>query len=125
MQPDRPKLRFDLSGYYFIGLFAVTIAGFWPSYFAKFFNGTASFGFYFHFHALMMSLWIALLILQPILIRRKQLYLHRLLGKLSYAIYVLVSVSIILIIHQQHHSDEPNLDLSLLAQFSNFIVFQV
>jgi hypothetical protein len=42
----KPKLRFDLSGYYFIGLIVLVILGFWPFYFAKFFNGTADFTFY-------------------------------------------------------------------------------
>src|ERR1700722_11390198 len=63
------KIKFDLSGYYFIGLVVLVVAGFWPTYFSKFFDKSADFTMYFHFHAMMLSLWILTLIIQPILIR--------------------------------------------------------
>ena len=35
---SRPKkIQYDKSGYYFIGLVTLSILGFWPSYFSKFF----------------------------------------------------------------------------------------
>ncbi len=37
-----------------------------------------------HFHAFVASVWIGMLILQPILIQRKKIESHRLLGKISY-----------------------------------------
>ncbi|MCW3091951.1 MAG: hypothetical protein JWP81_3020 [Ferruginibacter sp.] len=124
MEKITPKLRFDISGYYFVGLFALAILGFWPSYFAKFFNGTADFNFYFHFHATMMILWILMLIIQPILIRNKKLSLHRFIGKLSYLLFPVMLISIILIIHQGRPAiDEKDLDLHLFGQFRPFIVF--
>lgn len=124
MELIKPKLRFDISGYYFIGLFVLVIMGFWPSYFVKFFNGTANFTFYFHFHATMMILWILMLIIQPILIRKKKLALHRLIGKLSYFLFPMMLVSIILIIHQRHPTiDEKDLDITLYGQFRPFIIF--
>ena len=63
MKTKAAKLRFDLSGYYFFGLVFLVLLGFWPSYFTKFFNGTADFSFYFHFHAGVLILWMSLLIL--------------------------------------------------------------
>jgi hypothetical protein len=57
----------DKAGYYTKGLFALALLGFWPTYFSKFFDGTANYNSYFHFHFAMASLWIALLIVQPIL----------------------------------------------------------
>jgi hypothetical protein len=68
MELIKPKIRFDNSGYYFIGLLALVLLGFWPSYFSKFFSSKTSFTFYFHFHAIMMALWIAALVVQPIVI---------------------------------------------------------
>ena len=56
------KLDFGKSGYYFIGLFVLVLLGFWPSYFSKFIDGTADFNFYFHFHAVIATLWLILLI---------------------------------------------------------------
>ena len=78
------KTKFDKTGYYAIGLIALALLGFWPTYFSKFFDGTANFNFYFHFHFAMASLWIMLLIVQPILIKKKKLSIHRKIGKLSF-----------------------------------------
>lgn len=95
------KIRFDKSGYYFIGLIGLVLLGFWKSYFSKFFNGTENYPFYFHFHATMMALWILLLIVQPILIRKKKLTIHKLLGRLTYILMPLLLGSIILLTHYQ------------------------
>lgn len=95
------KIKFDKSGYYFIGLIVLVFLGFWPSYFAKFANGTNKYPFYFHFHATMMSLWMLALIIQPVLIRKKRLALHRAIGKLSYLIMPLLFISVILLTHYQ------------------------
>jgi hypothetical protein len=122
MEPIKPKLRFDISGYYFIGLFALVLLGFWPSYFAKFFNGTADFNFYFHFHATMVILWIAMLIAQPLLIRKKKLALHRLVGKLSYVVFPLIFISVLLLVHSRHNIDEESLDIRLFVPFKDLII---
>jgi hypothetical protein len=122
MEPLKPKLRFDISGYYFIGLFALVILGFWPSYFAKFFNGTADFNFYFHFHSVMVTLWIAMLIVQPLLIRKKKLAVHRLIGKLSYLVFPLVFISVILLVHSRHNINEADLDIRLFVPFKDLFI---
>lgn len=54
-----------------------------------------------HFHALMILSWLLLLIVQPILILKKQLNWHRLLGKVSYGVVALMILSFILIVRQQ------------------------
>lgn len=95
------KIRFDLSGYYFLGLIFLVVLGFWPSYFAKFFDGTADFSFYFHFHATVLILWMSGLIIQPVLIRKKKLSTHRLVGKISYFIIPLIFISILLLTHSR------------------------
>ncbi|WP_075350809.1 hypothetical protein [Algoriphagus marinus] len=93
------KIKFDNAGYYALGLIVLAILGFWPTYFSKFFDGTADFNFYFHFHFALSSLWIALLIVQPILIKKKKLSIHRQIGKLSFAILPLFLISVILLKH--------------------------
>ena len=95
------KIRYDNSGYYFIGLVGLVLLGFWPSYFSKFFNGTEKYSFYFHFHAAMMSLWILTLIVQPILIRKKKLAVHKFIGKLTYILMPMLFISVILLTHYQ------------------------
>jgi hypothetical protein len=99
MQPIAAKIRFDRSGYYFIALMALAIAGFWPSYFSRFFNGTNDYNFYFHFHAVMMVLWVAVLIIQPILIRKKKVRIHRVIGKLTYLLMPVMLLSVLLILN--------------------------
>lgn len=121
-----PKIRFEKSGYYFIGLVVMVILGFWPSYFSKFFNGTANFNFYFHFHALMMSLWILALIIQPILIRKKKLSIHRLIGKLSYVLMPLLFTSIILLKHYRIGGQvTEGLGASLWLQLKDLVIIGI
>ncbi|MFT3702070.1 MAG: hypothetical protein QM802_06860 [Agriterribacter sp.] len=93
------KLRFDKSGYYFIGLAFIIFAGFWNSYFSRFFSGNNDYSFYFHFHAAMALLWLSMLIIQPILIRRKDLPLHKTLGKLSYVLMPVLLISVLLVLN--------------------------
>ncbi|MEO5944185.1 MAG: hypothetical protein ABIP30_01065 [Ferruginibacter sp.] len=99
-----PKIKFDKAGYYFVGLVILVFLGFWPSYFAKFASGTNKYPFYFHFHATMMSLWILALIVQPILIRKKKLALHRTIGKVTYIFMPLLFLSVILLTNYQMES---------------------
>jgi len=47
----------------------------------------------------MASLWIALLIVQPILIKKKKLAIHRKIGKLSFILLPLFFISVILLKH--------------------------
>lgn len=122
MELIKPKLRFDISGYYFIGLVGLVILGFWPTYFAKFFNGSADFTFYFHFHAVILTLWLLLLIIQPILIRKKKLVIHRFNGKLSYFLFPLIFLSVILLAHSRHEINEKNLDIRLLVPFKDLLI---
>ncbi|RKN81686.1 hypothetical protein [Ulvibacterium marinum] len=125
MKSTKRTLLFEKSGYYFIALFALAIAGFWPSYFSTFFDGSADFNFYFHFHAVLAVLWIFMLIAQPLLIRRKQFALHRTIGKLSYVLVPLIFISIILLAHNRITGEEENLGLSLWIPFKDLLIFAV
>ena len=122
MELAKPKLRFDSSGYYFIGLFALALLGFWPSYFSKFFSGKAGFSFYFHFHAIMMGLWIGALVVQPILIRKKKLTWHRFIGKLTYLLMPLLFIAVMLLAHSRHPLDQENLDTALFVPFKDLLI---
>lgn len=125
MKPNKRSLPFDNSGLYFLGLFALALVGFWPSYFAKFFDGTGDFSFYFHFHAFFAVLWIFMLIVQPILIRLKKFALHKKIGKLSYILVPLVFISIILLAHSTLRGPKENLGLELWVPFKDLLIFAV
>lgn len=119
------QLSFEKSGFYFIGLFVLVILGFWPSYFSKFFDGTADFNFYFHFHVVIATLWLILLIVQPILIRKKKIRLHRTLGKFSYVLVPLIFISVMLLAHHRITGNEEDLGLILWIPFKDLLILGV
>jgi hypothetical protein len=94
------KINFNRFGHYFYGLIPLVLLGFWKSYFSKFFGDTNSLTSYMHFHAILMTGWITILIVQPMLIKRKKLNIHRLIGKVSYLLMPLILVSMLLLIHK-------------------------
>lgn len=125
MKSTKRALPFENSGLYFMLLLALALIGFWPSYFSKFFDGTGDFSLYFHFHATFAVLWIAMLIVQPVLIRRKKFRLHRKVGKLSYILVPLVFISIILLAHSTLRGPTENLGLELWIPAKDLLIFAV
>lgn len=124
---DYPKIskafKFDKVGYYAMGLIILAFLGFWPTYFSKFIDGTADFNFYFHFHFAMASTWIALLILQPILIKNKKFSIHRRIGKLTYIILPLFFVSVVLLKHYRLGGQvKEGLGASLWLQLKDLVI---
>lgn len=96
--------------YFFAIFFAIVIYSFYQSYFGHipdFQNIISPIGnvpititIITHFHAIMMVLWFFMLIIQPILIIKKKVAWHRILGKMSYLVVALLFISMLLIIHQ-------------------------
>lgn len=76
--------------YWFLLLIPLVIAGFYKTYFSVFFEPTKS---VIHFHFTLMALFVAMLIIQPLLIRYQKLRWHRILGKISYVLVPLVLLS--------------------------------
>lgn len=64
--------------YWFAALLFLSLLGFWPSYFSPT-AAKATFGQ--HFHAVAMLIWVAMLIVQPWLIRTHRRNIHRLIGR--------------------------------------------
>lgn len=89
---------------WFAALLVIAALAFWPSYFAP---GLASSNPYIHIHALTATVWIAMLIAQPWLIRRSQYDLHRKVGSLSYAIAPIILVSMLLLAHVRLRTAGP------------------
>lgn len=118
------KIQLEKSGYYLIALLFIALLGFWPSYFSKFFDGTADFTQYIHAHATVMMLWVVALIVQPILIRQKKLSLHRLIGRFSYVLFPLVIIAGALL---AHHKAEPGegVAFGLFIPFKDIVVLLV
>lgn len=82
-------------GFIFLLFIPLTFLGFYKSYFilSPEFVGTVD--KYTHLHAIIASMWIALLIAQPLLIRYKNFALHRTFGRASYFIFFFLILSFI------------------------------
>lgn len=94
--------------------------GFYKSYFGQFpsFDGIKKIH---HFHALMFLCWVAFLIIQPILIRKKQIEWHRMIGKASYVLVPMLLISVALVVRNEQLRAK-NL-LSLTFQVSDMSFF--
>jgi hypothetical protein len=97
--------------YFFAAFFVVVIYCFYQSYFGQFpyFKNVISpignvpikITSVTHFHAIIIVIWLLMLILQPILILKKQLKWHRIIGKASYLVVALLFISLLMIVSQE------------------------
>ncbi|MBL7877480.1 MAG: hypothetical protein JNL53_17575 [Cyclobacteriaceae bacterium] len=87
--------------YFFSVIVLITFVGFYKKYFslAPHFQGLKSVH---HFHAVLLTSWLVLLIIQPILIAKKKFALHRVLGKISYALAPIAFISMLIAYHNQY-----------------------
>jgi hypothetical protein len=71
------------TGPYFAGLLLLAMVTFWPTYVSL---SPSANSLYTHFHALVATAWVLLLIAQPMLMRSGRLRAHRALGKVSWVL---------------------------------------
>ena len=95
---SRP-INFSSSAPYFGGLWLVALIAFWPTYLSRPLTADT----YTHLHALTATLWMLMLVAQPLAIRTKRLTLHRRLGRSSYALAPVVLMSMVLLAHSKTH----------------------
>jgi hypothetical protein len=81
-----------------IALAALAPLAFWPGYLSR---PPAVVDAYTHFHAAAGALWLALLIVQPGLVLRRRLALHRRIGRAAAAVALLFVVSSVLLAHHR------------------------
>ena len=82
-------------GYYFLLLIPLIFIGFYKTYFIQFPSFKENITSWMHIHAMIATLWIIMLIVQPLLIRNKKFKQHRLVGKISYVVFPLLILSFI------------------------------
>ncbi|MCH6235726.1 hypothetical protein [Cognataquiflexum rubidum] len=75
--------------------------GFWPGYWSKLFEdiGLTSI---MHIHNALMMAWVAMSLAQPLLILKKKVQWHRLLGKTSYVLMPLVLISLYFLMQERY-----------------------
>ncbi len=86
---------------FFVVIVLITLPGFYKSYFSLFpdFSGLKNIH---HFHAVALLTYLTMLIVQPILISRKKIATHKIVGKFSYVLVPLIFISLILVYHNQY-----------------------
>lgn len=110
-------------------LIPLIFAGFYKSYIGPFPNFPARIDVYIHIHAVIASVWILMLIIQPFLILNKKFALHRITGKLSYFVFPLLILSFVPQMIRIIHSPEsenlfyPLADCSLLIVFYSLAIY--
>jgi len=82
-------------GFIFLLYIPLTFLGFYKTYFVLSPEYVGTVDAYTHIHAVIASLWITLLITQPLLIRSKNFSLHRTFGKISYFVFFALILSFI------------------------------
>jgi hypothetical protein len=83
--------------HYYVGfVLLVILTGFWASYFAPL---RSPMPLAFHVHALTASTWLLLLIVQSVIIQRRQNALHKVMGKASFALFPLLILGFAMIIN--------------------------
>lgn len=83
------------SGWWIAALFIAALAAFWPQYLRRLPEAHAAA----HTHALLMTCWLGLLVVQPLLIGRERRALHRAIGRLTYAVIPLTTLAAIWLSH--------------------------
>src|SRR3546814_17632831 len=84
-------------------LLAVAVLGFWKPYFSRL---TAAQGLA-HLHTAAMLAWIAMLVPQPGLVRKRRLAWQRRLGQESYAVVPLMVTSALMLTHMRLRGVPP------------------
>lgn len=84
----------------FVLIMCTSLAGFYPSY-LRYFPDFSKFPLLIHVHFIAFLAWFGLLILQPILIKRGNYKLHRIIGQAGYVLIPILVITIILMVLHQ------------------------
>lgn len=87
--------KYRFLGYFMLLLFPLTFLGFYKTYFQHFPVHSQKVDWFAHGHALIATLWLSLLIIQPLLVARRKYAVHRTIGKFSYFVFGLLILSFV------------------------------
>ena len=94
------------ASHWFAGLSGAALLAFWPMYLSKLPQADR----YTHLHAIVMTLWLGLLIVQPLLVRGGRRRLHRAIGAASYVLVPVIIAATLALTHFRARSmDEATL----------------
>ena len=101
------KKTYKYLGYILVLLIPIAFLAFYKTYFVQFPNFKENITTYTHLHALISTMWILILILQPILIEKGKWKIHKVIGKVTYILFPILILSFIPLIISMYHSDHP------------------
>ena len=77
------RTLFEKSHLYFLSFFLVVLSAFWVTYITRIFEQE---NYRMHLHGATLFLWCIMLIVQPLLIRKKMYLIHRRIGRFSFVL---------------------------------------
>ena len=110
-------------GYFFLLLIPLTFLGFYKTYFVQFPDFEENLTTLIHLHAIIASIWILLLVVQPLLIIYRKNQLHRKIGKLSYIVFPILISSFVPQMIRIINSDAPQILFFPMADSVLLILF--
>jgi hypothetical protein len=117
------KKTYKYLGYILVLLIPITFLAFYKTYFVQFPNFKENITTYTHLHAFISTMWILILILQPILIEKGKWKIHMVIGKITYVLFPILILSFIPLIISMYHSDHPKKIFLPLADSIMLILF--
>ena len=114
--------KYKAVGYWFLLLIPLAFIAFYKPYF-QYFPTFVGIRLALHIHTFIASLWILLLVSQPLLIHKKKFKSHRNLGKISYVLFPLLVASFIPLMISVAQSDFPKALFFSAADVTLLIVF--
>jgi hypothetical protein len=113
---------FEKSHVYFLVFFLIVLTAFWFTYFTRIFEQE---NYRMHLHGGILFLWCIMLIIQPLLIRRKMNLVHRWIGKFSFVVVPLLVLTTFDLLRYRI-KNQPAIDYAFMALVINaLIVFMV
>ena len=103
-------------------LIPFTFLGFYPSYFSR---QPGEVHAVYHIHAFFMLIWVALAIVQPYLIKRKNTTLHKRIGRISYLLMPFVFVTAFLVIRHTYDVNIANETANVTSGASTLSLDQI
>jgi hypothetical protein len=107
IQMNRVDSQYLNTGYWLLIFIPLAAVAFYPTYFGVW---SLSADNVIHTHTFFMILWLAMLIVQPIMIKKKQFRVHRTIGKISFVLVPLILVSAFFMIRLGYRMNVSLLD---------------
>jgi hypothetical protein len=108
----------EKSHFYFLTFFLMVLAGFWVTYISRIFEQE---NYRMHLHGATLFLWCLMLVVQPFLIRRKMIVIHRWIGRFSYVVVPLLVFSTFDLLRYRVQG-QPTIDYALIALVVNALI---